>query len=293
MNENRIAAFFQRPSHSTSRRDVLWGIAGAGLGLGALRLPGVAAAESRHRQHKHKRHQKHGPKQLPPATHTVRQSVTQTFSSTGRIAIPDDPEISAKFATSGKAKPYPSTIEVSGYTNGVITDVNLTVTGLAHTAPADIDVLLSKNDGRQALVMSDAGFGFDIVGIDLTLDDEAAAALPQDETLRTGTFRPMDFDTVPGDGASPDDFSDPAPALNGNVALSAFDGADPNGTWQLWVMDNATSDRGEIAGGWSIEITAEVDVPVQDPAPLPHRGKKHHRRNRDAAPIAAGGSRRR
>ena len=64
------------------------------------------------------------------------------------------------------------------------------------------------------------------------------------------------------------------------LTLTAFDGANPNGTWQLWVMDNASQDVGAIGGGWSLEITAEVDVQVQEPAqgPANDNGGKHNKR---------------
>jgi hypothetical protein len=52
----------------------------------------------------------------------------------------------------------------------------------------------------------------------------------------------------------------PAPAPNGNSFLSVFKGQNPNGVWELWVLDDTDDDTGKIAGGWSLEITAEVDA---------------------------------
>ena len=46
-------------------------------------------------------------------------------------------------------------------------------------------------------------------------------------------------------------------------ALSVFDGTDPNGTWKLYVVDDAADDTGAITGGWSLHIT------TADPAPPP------------------------
>ena len=40
-----------------------------------------------------------------------------------------------------------------------------------------------------------------------------------------------------------------------------FDGTDPNGTWQLFVVDDEQGDKGAITGGWSLHIT------TTDPAP--------------------------
>jgi hypothetical protein len=205
----------------------------------------VAAKGKKHHGHHHKKHRKH-------TKHTQRETVTQTFTSTQPITTPHGAPTSDK----GPANPYPSAIAVSGLRHGTITDVNLILTDLTHDHYDDLDILLSTSDGRQALVMSDVGDIPDVVGedIDLILDDEAAASMPgENEYVRSGTFRPTNID-----GFNGDTFDAPAPAPNGDVALSTFDGADPNGTWQLWVMDNAAGDYGDL-GSWALQITAEVD----------------------------------
>jgi subtilisin-like proprotein convertase family protein len=194
---------------------------------------------------KGKRHKK----AKKPKVKTVRQEVTRTFSSTGPIAIP----AGAPNSDEGPADPYPATIEVDGFTKGKILDVNLILTQLTHDFPEDIDILLSSSDGRHALVMSDVGDNDDVVDINLTLDDEATAPLPEGERMTSGTFRPTNYSSFP------DDFAPPAPVLTGSAALSAFDGGDPNGAWRLWVMDNKAGSVGDLAG-WALEITAEVDL---------------------------------
>jgi subtilisin-like proprotein convertase family protein len=184
---------------------------------------------------------------------TIRQPVTRTFTSTAPIAIPNDAANDDK----GMADPYPTSMTVSGFDHGRIIDVNLILTDLTHSHHDDLDILLSTSDGRHALVMSDAGDSSDAVDIDLILDDEAAAAMPgEGEALRSGTYRPTNR------VVTDDLFDAPAPTPNGNVALSTVDGANPNGTWRLWVMDNGAGDDGDI-GGWALQITAEVDVKVK------------------------------
>jgi hypothetical protein len=209
------------------------------------------------------------PTRFTTVTRTVRQPLTQTFTSTGPLTIPKG----APAVTTGAADPYPATIDVNGFTNGTITDVNLILEDFTHPAPFEVDILLTRSSGRQAMVMSDAGGAF-ATDIDLTLDDEAAASLP-DSTLVSGTFRPTFRRTT-----ASDDFAAPAPAHNGSVKLRTFDGADPNGTWQLWVMDNGEHYTGDIAS-WALQITAEIDagqvteqVPVKDkPSKKKHKGK--------------------
>jgi hypothetical protein len=197
-----------------------------------------------------------------PRYKTVRQEVTRTFTNTETITIPGGGSGTIK----GPASPYPSPIMVSGFSNGVITDVNLLLDDLTHGHPGDVDMLLSREDGRRALVMSDVGTLYDVLDLDLTFDDEAAAEIPGDTALSSGTFRPTNF----GEPGADDSFEAPAPGPDGTVALSAFDGADLNGRWQLWVRDDANTDHGTL-GGWSLQITAEVDVKVKH--------KKHKKRS--------------
>lgn len=220
----------------------------------------AVAAKGKH----HKKQQKPGTR---TGTRTERQTVTQTFTSTAPLTIIDE----------DKANPYPATVAVSGMPNGVITDVNLLLNDLTHTTPRDIDLLLSASGGRRALVLSDVGPGGlgqedAVTNIDLTLDDEAGTPLPVTGQLFSGTFQPTNL-VVAGDT---DAFAAPAPAPDGNVALNTFDGADPNGTWQVWVMDDVGGDEGTITS-WALQITAEVDVQVQEQAPVTKakQGKKH------------------
>ena len=89
--------------------------------------------------------------------------------------------------------------------------------------------------GRNAIIMSDVGGNNDAVGLILGLDDAAAAGLPS--TLVSGTFQP----TNTNDGA--DTFPDPAPPPTGNSLLSTFNGHNPTGTWQWFVVDDGRLGR--------------------------------------------------
>jgi len=240
------------------------------LPITALTGPGGANPSSWHmndvaaKGKKHKNKKDNKPK-FTTVTRTMRQPVTQTFTSSGPITIPQG----APGTTKGPATPYPSAIEVSGLTNGTITDVNLILDDVTHSYVTDLDILLSTSAGSRALVMSDVGAFVGATDVDLTLDDEAGASLPNDR-LSSGTFRPTDL------GVVADTFAAPAPAPNGIVALNTFDGADPNGTWQLWVVDDRDDDVGDIAS-WALEITAEADVQVQERVPVTKdtKHKKH------------------
>jgi subtilisin-like proprotein convertase family protein len=107
--------------------------------------------------------------------------------------------------------------------------------------------------------MSDVGGTTDASGVSLTFDDQAASHLGDSTALVTGTFKP----TNAGGG---DTF--PAPATpSGNVFLSTFTGTNPNGTWRLFVADDASGDWGEITGGWS--LTIQTGAPPPPPPPCP------------------------
>ena len=74
--------------------------------------------------------------------------------------------------------PTPTTLEVSGF-HGKIGDLDLTLTSFSHEYPDDIDILLVAPDGTTAVeVMSDAGGTTAATSVDLTLDQDASAALP-------------------------------------------------------------------------------------------------------------------
>jgi hypothetical protein len=201
-------------------------------------------------------------------TRTIRQPVTRSFASTGPIITPNG----APGTTQGNANPYPAAITVDGFANGVITDVNVTLHGLNHTSPVDLDLLLVPGQlpGQDAIVMSDVGNDHDLSGITLTLDDQAAAPLSENDPLTSGTFRPHNF------AGSPDAF--PGHTPSGNSRLSLFNGGNPNGSWQLFVVDDHVSDTGQFAGGWSLEITAEADVQVQERVKA--KNKQHKKKGR-------------
>jgi hypothetical protein len=63
----------------------------------------------------------------------------------------------------------------------------------------------------------------------------------------------------------PGSFPDPAPAgLYASPSLSVFNGSNPNGTWQLYVIDDAAGDVGSITG-WSLDISATTPVDTTPP----------------------------
>ena len=179
------------------------------------------------------------------------------FSNGAAITVPEGS--GGEVATG--ASPYPSSISVAGLPSS-ISDVNVTLCGLSATYPSDVDVLLVSPSGATAVIMSDAGGDGSndqpMSNVTVTLDDQAANQLPADSVITPGTWRPVDDELE--DAAPLDGFPAPAPAPTGAVALSTFNGTNPNGTWRLYVMDDFSSSPGiepqrpTFSCGWSIDI---------------------------------------
>jgi subtilisin-like proprotein convertase family protein len=178
--------------------------------------------------------------------------VATTLSTAAALTIP----ASGTGAPAGApADPYPATIAVSGLL-GTIVDVDVTLSGLSHTFPADLDILLVGPGGQHVMLMSDVGNLVDISGVTLTIDDQATAAmlaLP----LASGTYQPTNV----ADSQLVDPLPTSAPAGPHGTNLSVFSGTSPNGTWRLFVVDDASVDVGSLSGGWSLTITTTQGRP--------------------------------
>jgi len=136
-----------------------------------------------------------------------------------------------------------------------VTKVTATLYNLSHQYPGDIDVLLVGPGGTNVVLMSDAGNGgFSIANVTLTFDDTATSLLPDRALIQSGTYRPTNLgilvDPFDSTNAVP-----PAPNRPYGTTLSVFNGANPNGAWYLYVLDDSAGQAGEIAGGWSLSIT--------------------------------------
>lgn len=184
-------------------------------------------------------------------TVTTSGSPQQTFSNSTYIGLED---------MITRATPFGSTINVSGMT-GVISNVVVTITGLSHTLPRDIDVLLVSPNGKSSVLLSDAG-NLAITNVNLTFADSAATSVPSSGAITSGAYKPTDY-SFNNDNERIDSFPNPAPLLPGGGFLSSFNGFSPNGEWKLFVADDfSNTNSGMIAGGWSLDITT---VPLQLP----------------------------
>jgi subtilisin-like proprotein convertase family protein len=149
-----------------------------------------------------------------------------------------------------EAGDYPSTIDIAA--SGEVTDVNVRLNNLDHAVPDDVDILLVGPTGEQATIMSDTGGSVALTDVDVVLDDQAPTALPDDAAIVSAVpYRPGNYEGT-------DDFPAPAPTDTGSTALSVFNGTDPTGIWQLFVVDDAAGQAGLI-DGWVLDIRVKSD----------------------------------
>ncbi len=172
-----------------------------------------------------------------------------------RVAVP---------ASGGAASsPYPSTLDVSRM-RGLVSDVDVTLTGLSHARSQDLDVVLVGPGGQAVTLLSDSADG-SVAGASLTFDDEAPSVLPavgSGGRLAPGPWQVTNYgsgDPMPGPA--------PSPAPYGN-RLDVFDGTSPVGTWTLYVADDTIGGGGVIAG-WSLAITTAPIVIRNGATPTP------------------------
>jgi subtilisin-like proprotein convertase family protein len=175
---------------------------------------------------------------------TIPPGTVQTFSNTASITIP----------SVGIATPYPSTIAVTGVAAGS-TVKSVTLNGITHTFPADIDVALTSPTGISQTIMSDVGGTSTITNLVYTFDDAAPTSLPT-ASAPAGTYKPSNFGAV-------DNFPAPGPGAtfsNATPLFSNFTG-NMNGNWNLYVIDDAGGDLGSI-NGYSITFASPLPTAI-------------------------------
>jgi subtilisin-like proprotein convertase family protein len=166
------------------------------------------------------------------------------YANHGNVTIPTG----SPGTTSGPANPYPSTIEVSGVI-GTFWKVTVSLFGVTHTYPRDLDVLVQSPAGQRVMLMSDVGGGNPgVSNATYTFDDDAFTQIPAGSNV-AGTFAPSNDDSE-GQETLPA----PAPGHPYNHLLAFLNGYSPNGAWKLWIHDDAGGDIGQVAAGWSITV---------------------------------------
>ncbi len=164
---------------------------------------------------------------------------TTSFSNSSAITINDN----------AAASIYPSNITASGIST--YSRVTLSLNGLSHTWPDDIDIILVGPGGQKAYVMSDVGGSTAVSNFTVTFDDNAAAQIGDSGPITNGgTYKPSNVDT------STDTLPAPAPAGPYATTFGGFAGlgSGANGTWSLYIRDDVSIDSGSISGGWTLNF---------------------------------------
>lgn len=155
-------------------------------------------------------------------------------------------------STGAPADPYPSTVAVSGVPLGA-TVKEVIIGGISHTFPDDIDIVLQSPTGANVILMSDCGFADDLVSVNYTFNDGAATGLQDNDISPSGSYKPTNFGTG-------DNWPAPGPlTAPSSVTLSTFGSGDMNGTWKLFIVDDAGLDQGSWTS-WSITFTDPIPV---------------------------------
>ncbi|HVH35287.1 MAG TPA: hypothetical protein VM847_14375 [Tahibacter sp.] len=157
------------------------------------------------------------------------------------------------------AGPYPSTLTVADAAP-VIGTISIAINGLSHTYPDDLDFLLVAPGGQKMVIQSDAGGSSGVVGVSYVIADAGAAPLPDSTVLTTAVWQPANYggtDTFPAPApAGP--YAESPPAGTATLA-STFAGANPNGTWSLYVSDDSNADGGSIQS-WCLRLGAPLKI---------------------------------
>jgi subtilisin-like proprotein convertase family protein len=160
-------------------------------------------------------------------------------------------------ATSGPGTPYPHTVQVAGR-EPIITDVDVVLDGLGHEHPDDLDVVVQGPGGQTVMLMSDSCGSTNLSNVTFRFDDEAPVTLADSDPCST-TVRPNNLGGI-------ENLPAPAPQGPYGAGLGVFDGTDPNGTWRLFVADDAGGDEGFIARPMRLEISTRPGAAPPAPA---------------------------
>jgi uncharacterized repeat protein (TIGR01451 family) len=202
-----------------------------------------------------------GTNNLGTVNFTFVMPVVQTFWNANLISIPypQSPD------DMGPASPYPSAITVSGV-NGDVSTVTVTVSNLLHAYPNDIAMLLVGPTGASCVLMSAAAeYSGMTMPATVTFDQNAPLVIPGSfGQIVSGSYQPADY--YLDQYSTGETFSNsPAPIGPYNTNLGIFSSVPANGTWSLYIEDDAEGDAGAISNGWSLSITTITPVnPVAD-----------------------------
>ena len=186
-------------------------------------------------------------------------SKATVFNNTSAITIVDN----------APASIYPSPITVSGM-SGTITSLTVRINNLSHDWVSDVSIILQSPTGEALLLQSLAADGNSISNSTYTFSDAGLTQLSSFSLwANNGIYKPTSYTwdmfpapaplTPPGFGT----YNAPGPFGTQTATLaSTFNGVAPNGQWKLFVADFASGEGGSISGGWTLDVTTAVTMPL-------------------------------
>ncbi len=182
----------------------------------------------------------------------------------GRESLPFENANAITIPVMGPATPYPAALTISGVA-GSVSHLTVTLHGLTHRYPDDLDMVLMGPNGQKVMLMSDAGGGNAnaMNNVTVTFDDNAAFPIPDQARITNAVYRPANY--LIQEDPFPTPSSGPAATPPYGTSLSVFNGINPNGVWRLFIVDDTDVDDGSIARGWSLNIgTGQEVIPGAD-----------------------------
>jgi hypothetical protein len=158
--------------------------------------------------------------------------------------------------TMGAASRYPVTIRVFGQPANLDNAV-VTLFGLTHGHPADLDILLVSPSGTNVMLMSHVGGTTNVA--DAALVFRQSGSLPPTSgpipSGQTSYYMPSDYghiDPMPQVGSDP-----PPPGPYSTNLLDLVD-TNPNGVWKLYIYDDHQGAIGHVSGAsqgtWQVRL---------------------------------------
>lgn len=175
----------------------------------------------------------------PDVASAARATAVYDFGSADPIAgISNTTEIVIPATgTEGISAPYPLSVVVSGF-QGTVGRIAVRLNNLTHSYPNDLMFLLVGPAGQKVMLMANLGGYVPVEGVHLQFEDGAPPVTVS--TLVGGTYSPTNNSIW---APAP-----PAPPRPYSTSLSSFVGLSPNGTWSLYVYDQAGNDVGRLSG---------------------------------------------
>ena len=195
----------------------------------------------------------------------TRPGVTTTYSVTVQ-SLPAAPIAFSNPAPviinpAGIGNPYPSNVLVSGLPPTGVSVKSVTISGITHSWSEDVDILLQSPSGQNVILMSDIGGATPYNGTYI-LDDAAPTSMNGAAPPPSGTYKPTNM--IGAIGPEPDNWPGVGTVAQPLPTLATFTG-NMNGTWKLFVFDDAAGDQGSISGGFSVNFNLGIQ-PCTSPA---------------------------